>query len=118
MAPVNDPSLADRVVVIIGGTTGLGLSAAQACIRSAGRVVVVGRNAQNVQQAAELLGEAGVAMIGDATEPETAAGAIDRAIEHFGRFDALYHVAGGSGRSAGDGPLHEISDQGWRRTLD
>jgi NAD(P)-dependent dehydrogenase (short-subunit alcohol dehydrogenase family) len=30
----------------------------------------------------------------------------------------LYHVAGGSGRRAGDGPLHELSDEGWRVTHD
>ncbi|HZL35388.1 MAG TPA: SDR family oxidoreductase, partial [Tepidisphaeraceae bacterium] len=35
-----------------------------------------------------------------------------------GRFDALYHVAGGSGRAKGDGALHEISDGGWDFTLD
>jgi NAD(P)-dependent dehydrogenase (short-subunit alcohol dehydrogenase family) len=36
----------------------------------------------------------------------------------FGGFDGLYHVAGGSGRRWGDGPLHEISDEGWRLTLE
>jgi NAD(P)-dependent dehydrogenase (short-subunit alcohol dehydrogenase family) len=36
----------------------------------------------------------------------------------FGRFDGLYHVAGGSGRSVGDGPLHEITDVGWDATVD
>jgi len=30
----------------------------------------------------------------------------------------LFHVAGGSGRRHGDGPLHECSDAGWRATLD
>jgi len=30
----------------------------------------------------------------------------------------LYHVAGGSGRRWGDGPLHELTDEGWRMTLD
>ena len=30
----------------------------------------------------------------------------------------LYHVAGGSGRRHGDGPLHECTDDGWRATLD
>jgi NAD(P)-dependent dehydrogenase (short-subunit alcohol dehydrogenase family) len=39
------------------------------------------------------------------------------AVESFGRFDALYHVAGGSGRRQGDGPLGEITDDGWEYTL-
>ena len=45
-------------------------------------------------------------------------GAISRAVDDFGAFHALYHVAGGSGRRMGDGPLHEITDDGWRQTLD
>jgi NAD(P)-dependent dehydrogenase (short-subunit alcohol dehydrogenase family) len=39
-------------------------------------------------------------------------------VDEFGACHGLYHVAGGSGRAFGDGPLHEISDDGWARTLD
>jgi NAD(P)-dependent dehydrogenase (short-subunit alcohol dehydrogenase family) len=30
----------------------------------------------------------------------------------------LYHVAGGSGRKFGDGPLHELTLEGWNKTLE
>jgi NAD(P)-dependent dehydrogenase (short-subunit alcohol dehydrogenase family) len=36
----------------------------------------------------------------------------------LGGLDILYHVAGGSGRRHGDGPLHECTDEGWQYTLD
>ncbi|HEX3164603.1 MAG TPA: SDR family oxidoreductase, partial [Chitinophagaceae bacterium] len=39
-------------------------------------------------------------------------------IEEFGSFDGLYHVAGGSGRKFGDGPLHELTMEGWNKTLE
>src|SRR5262249_1284425 len=39
------------------------------------------------------------------------------ALGAFEAFHGLYHVAGGSGRRAGDGPLHELSDAGWGYTL-
>lgn len=110
-------ALQNRVVVIIGGTTGLGLSAAEACVRAGGKVVVVGRDAENARVAEFTLGGAGRAVIGDAIDPETAPRAIARALDDFGRFDALYHVAGGSGRKFGDGPLGEITDDGWRETM-
>ncbi len=103
--------------MIIGGTTGLGLSAAKACVAAGGRVVVVGRKADRVEAAGEQLGAAGRAMAGDATDPATADQAIAAAVDAFGRFDAMYHVAGGSGRRFGDGPLHEITDDGWEATL-
>lgn len=54
---------------------------------------------------------------GDATEPETAEHAVREAVNAFGGLDGLYHVAGGSGRSRGDGPIDEISDDGWDFTL-
>lgn len=113
-----DPLLRNKTIVIIGGTTGLGLSAALACIEHGGRVVVVGRNAESVTTAGAALGAAGVALAGDATDPQTAPAAIARAVEAFGGFHALYHVAGGSGRRFGDGPLHEITDDGWNATVE
>ena len=117
MRPVNHHPLQNKVVVIIGGTTGIGRSAARACVAAGAQVVVVGRNADNVAAAAADLGPAAHAIAGDATEPDTAAGAIEAARSQFGRFDALYHVAGGSGRSHGDGPLDELTDEGWEFTL-
>jgi len=109
--------LQDKVIVIVGGTTGLGLSAATACAAAGARLVVVGRDADNVAAAAQTLGPAGRAIAADATDPATAPRAIDIALDQFGAFHALYHVAGGSGRRRGDGPLHEISDDGWDFTL-
>jgi NAD(P)-dependent dehydrogenase (short-subunit alcohol dehydrogenase family) len=54
----------------------------------------------------------------DAADPTTAPHAIARALSDFGNCHALYHVAGGSGRAMGDGPLHEVTDDGWHQTLD
>jgi NAD(P)-dependent dehydrogenase (short-subunit alcohol dehydrogenase family) len=34
-----------------------------------------------------------------------------------GRLDILFHVAGISGRTYGDGPLHECSNEGWERVI-
>lgn len=110
--------LRDKVVVIVGGTTGLGLSAARACLADGARgVVVVGRSEQSVRESEDGLGRTAVGLSADAIDPATAPRAIALGVERFGRFDALYHVAGGSGRSKGDGPLHEISDDGWQFTL-
>jgi len=109
--------LEEKVIVIIGGTTGLGLSAAHACIRAGGKVVVVGRDRDNAKAAANHLGSTARSLSGDASDPDTAPKAIDFAVATFGGFHGLYHVAGGSGRKAGDGPLHEISDDGWAFTL-
>lgn len=87
-------------------------------VRCAGAfVVVVGRNPDKCSLAREELGDRSLALTGDAADPQTSVKAIRQAVESFGDFHGLYHVAGGSGRSHGDGPLHEITDDGWRYTL-
>ena len=97
----------------------MGLSAARACVAAGARVVVVvGRNPENATAAGAELGDAAHAMVGDATDPETAPAAIEAAVKLAGRLDGLYHVAGGSGRSRGDGPLGEITDEGWAATIE
>ena len=110
--------LQGKSIVIIGGTTGIGLAGAKAFVREGARVVIVGRNDESGRKARAELGESCVALAGDATHPETTEKAITTAMERFGSFDGLYHVAGGSGRKMGDGPLHEITDEGWHYTLD
>jgi NAD(P)-dependent dehydrogenase (short-subunit alcohol dehydrogenase family) len=114
---VSDQPLQNKVVVIIGGTTGIGRSAARACVAAGAQVVAVGRNAKNVAATSAELGSSAHAFVGDATEPDTVAAAIEAALSNFGRFDALYHIAGGSGRRRGDGPLDELTDEGWEFTL-
>lgn len=110
--------LEQRTIVIIGGTTGLGLSAAHACVAAGASVVVVGRSEDSAAAALGELGAAARARTGDAADPATAPRAIEEALAAFGRFDGLYHVAGGSGRRAGDGPLHELTDEGVAVTLE
>lgn len=110
--------LQNKNIVIIGGTTGLGLSAAKAFVPNGANVVVVGRNEESVASAKSSLGKNAVALSGDASKEGTATKAIETCIKEFGGFDGLYHVAGGSGRKMGDGPLHELTLDGWNKTLE
>ena len=105
-------------VIVMGGTTGLGFSAAKALVANGANVVICGRSQESLESALSSLGGNVRGIAGDATDPATSDRAIALAEAEFGRLDALYHVAGGSGRSKGDGPLHEITDEGWHYTLD
>ncbi len=109
--------LQDRVVVIIGGTSGLGLSAAKACNAAGAKLVVVGREGE-AEAARSELGARSIVIEADATNSHASESAIAEAVKSWGKLDALYHVAGGSARKLGDGPLHEISDEGWRHAID
>lgn len=113
-----DGVLAGKVIVIIGGSSGLGLSAARACIAAGARVVATGRDTAKLATLEEMPGCAIRAVAGDACEEGSAEAAIQAAQATWGRFDGLYHVAGGSGRRHGDGPLHALTTEGWDRTIE
>lgn len=110
--------LENKNIVIIGGTSGMGLSAAKAFIQQGARVVAVGRNEQTCLQAQDELGHQARVIAADATQEDTAPKAIGRCIREWGSFDGLYHVAGGSGRKMGDGPLHKMTLDGWNKTME
>lgn len=110
--------LINKSIVVIGGTTGAGLSAAQAFVRNGANVVVVGRNPESCLMAELNLGSNARAKQGDATQPQTALDAIQLCIREFGSFDALYHAPEEHEEPATDGPLHNLSLESWRKTLD
>jgi NAD(P)-dependent dehydrogenase (short-subunit alcohol dehydrogenase family) len=110
--------LTGKKIVVIGGTGGLGLSASKTFITQGAQVVAVGRSEANCAAAqAELGTENAIVLSGDASHEDTAARAIQACMEQWGSFDGIYHVAGGSGRKFGDGPLHEMSLEGWNYTI-
>jgi NAD(P)-dependent dehydrogenase (short-subunit alcohol dehydrogenase family) len=107
--------LAKKNIVVIGGTSGLGLSAIKAFIKAGARVVSMGYDDDKTTVAAEYNL---VTIYADARLENSAELAIGKCLETFGSFDGLYHVAGGSGRKFGDGPLHELTLEGWNKTLE
>jgi NAD(P)-dependent dehydrogenase (short-subunit alcohol dehydrogenase family) len=106
-----------KTFIIVGGTTGLGLSAAKTLVTNGHRVAILGRNSENLDSALKSLGDNAIGITGDATQPDGAESLLEQAIQKWGTIDGLYHVAGGSGRAKGDGPAHEISDEGLDYTL-
>jgi NAD(P)-dependent dehydrogenase (short-subunit alcohol dehydrogenase family) len=109
--------LENKILVVIGGTRGLGQSAAKAFMAEGAKVVAVGRDPDKAQALEQASQQSVITLVAEASDPQTAPMAIDVALNEFGGFDGLYHVAGGSGRAMGDGPLHELSDAGWIETL-
>jgi NAD(P)-dependent dehydrogenase (short-subunit alcohol dehydrogenase family) len=110
--------LQDKVIIIVGGTSGLGLAAARACHAEGACLVVLGRDEQKCSRLPHELGERVCVISADACEESSAEQAVAAAVSRYGRLDGLYHVAGGSGRRWGDGPLDQIPREGWQQTLD
>lgn len=112
--------LRDRVCIVTG-STGIAAASARRFAREGASVFVVSKTANNARSLAEDLGAAGgrtgwIAV--DLAADGNADAAVAAAIEQFGRIDGLFAVAGGSGRRYGDGPIHELTADGWDRTLE
>jgi NAD(P)-dependent dehydrogenase (short-subunit alcohol dehydrogenase family) len=111
--------LRDRVVLVTG-STGIAAASARRLADEGAALFVVSRTAGHARSLAEELvagGAAADSAAADLTVEAEADAAVASAVERFGRIDGLFAVAGGSGRRFGDGPIHELSAEGWDRTL-
>lgn len=110
-------SLQNKNLIIAGGTGGMGLSAARAFIKEGASLLIIGRDESKIEQLQKEFGDKALFLQGDIASEAVATEMIKMAREHWTTIDGLYHVAGGSGRKWGDGPVHEIIMEGWEKTL-
>lgn len=109
-----------RVVVVTGAAGGIGTQAARAFAANGARLVLNDVLAEEGERLAGELRRAGTPTAfvhGDVVDPATADRMAAVAVEQFGAVDSLFHVAGASGRSHGDGPAHCATVEGWDWTL-
>jgi NAD(P)-dependent dehydrogenase (short-subunit alcohol dehydrogenase family) len=112
--------LTDHVCVVTGAT-GIAAAAARRLAAEGASVFTI-----SVDEAECATLHAELAMTGsehgwapaDLTHEDATEDAFQACIGRFGRIDGLFAVAGGSGRSLGDGPTHTIPLETWQATLD
>jgi NAD(P)-dependent dehydrogenase (short-subunit alcohol dehydrogenase family) len=85
--------LAGRRVLVVGASSGLGASLAQAVVAAGGDVAVSARRADRLEELVSQMG-AGHAIAGDATSAEDARRVADTAAEVMGGIDAMVYMAG------------------------
>jgi citronellol/citronellal dehydrogenase len=108
-------ALADRVVLITGGGTGLGRATALELARCGATVVVVGRREdplrETVSEIERLHGgrERAQWLVGDVRERTQARGLVSGVLERWGRLDVLINNAGGQYFTPAEG----IAAKGW-----
>lgn len=107
-----DLLMSGKAVVLVGGSSGIGLGTAKVLAAEGARIAVVGRSADRADAAVATLTEAGaaeaVAITADVTAAGGAAEAVNRAAETFGGLDAIAVFTG----TIGHEPI-SISDERW-----
>ncbi len=108
-----DLELEGKTALITGGSKGIGRAIAMSLAREGVRVVLAARTEQDVQRAAQEIGEAtgtqSLAVAGDVTRVSDIERMVEAAVSSFGGVDILVSNAGVPG-GIGFGPLAELDD--------
>jgi len=108
--------LKDRVALVTGGGTGIGLAIALAFLREGARVAIGSRNPAHLEAGSKAAREAGHEMLAiqtDVTEPISVRTAVEGVVSRYGRLDILVNNAGVSGRT----PMTDPDEARWHAIL-
>jgi meso-butanediol dehydrogenase / (S,S)-butanediol dehydrogenase / diacetyl reductase len=109
--PATAVSLDGTTALVVGGGSGIGAATALLFAERGARVVVCGPEGSGVEAVAEQAG--GVAVVGDAADPEVSSRAAGSAVASWGRLDHLVSAAGvGTFGAVGD-----LGDGSWEATM-
>lgn len=112
-----DLGLADKVVLVTGGSDGLGRATCRALVAEGAKVALCGRDADRLRMAADDLRMAGgrvVEVQADVTVAEDLQQLVRATVEEFGRIDGLVNNAGASAAkllaNSGDADFYQDLD--------
>jgi NADP-dependent 3-hydroxy acid dehydrogenase YdfG len=86
--------LANKMTVITGGNSGIGLATARLFAAEGARVAIIGRNAKTLNAAATELGVGVLAVRADVTDGDATKQAMVEIADKLGGFDVLFANAG------------------------
>jgi NADP-dependent 3-hydroxy acid dehydrogenase YdfG len=105
--------LTERVALVTGGGSGMGLAIAGAYLDAGAKVAVAGRDGVKLRAAADSLkgGENLVAFAADVSDPEQARELVEKTTTKFGRVDILVNNAGVNVKAR---TMRELSVEDWQ----
>ena len=112
--------LEGKVVLITGGSQGVGLGCAQEFTRAGARVALVARGVDRAEQAAKTIRTSGgeaLAIPGDVTLQEDIPRVVEETLRGFGRVDVMVNNVGGR-RGEPEGRLLDAGVDHWQQTLE
>ncbi len=103
-----------KVALITGGASGIGAGTARRFVAEGARVVLADLQDAAGAALADELGDAAAFVHTDVTVEDDLAGAVDHAVEHFGRLDVMFNNAGVGGVI---GRIADTPTDGWDHTV-
>lgn len=111
------PSLNGKVVLITGGSRGLGLALAEECAKQGCQLAICGRNQQSLTHAERVLKDMNAEVLAlrcDVTQRDEIEQMINQVIAHYGKIDVLINNAG----IISVGPLQAQTPQDFQQAMD
>ncbi|WP_342595074.1 SDR family oxidoreductase [Salinicola lusitanus] len=111
------PTLANKVAIVTGASTGIGYAAAKLFAREGAAVVVAARRQKELDDLVDLINTEGgkaLALVGDVGEEAFAKALVDKAVSHFGALDIAFNNAAILGAM---GPVPEMSLTDWNQVI-
>jgi 3-oxoacyl-[acyl-carrier protein] reductase len=106
------------VSVISGGSTGIGLAVAERLAADGGRIAILGRHPEFLEQARQSVQASGAAgaltLVADATDEAQVAAAFLEIDSKWGEVHALVNAVG----PTGSGRFEDLTDDAWVRSFD
>lgn len=109
-----DLGLKDKIVLITGGSKGLGFACAQAFIAEGAHVIIVARDATRLANAVERLGGKAESHAVDLTDADAAAAMVAAVAARHGRIDVLINSAGAAQRTS----FEDLTPAAFRGAMD
>ena len=86
--------ISNKVSLVTGGASGLGLATAELLIESGSKVMLIDLNEDNAKAAAEKLGSNASYVVANVTDETSIQSAIDKTVEEFGSLHVVVNCAG------------------------
>jgi NAD(P)-dependent dehydrogenase (short-subunit alcohol dehydrogenase family) len=89
--------LKDKVAIVTGATGALGRVVTRRLVQNGAKIVALYRKEKALDELREFLGDQGssvTGVLGDATDPQSVQGLVQKAIDEHGRIDILLNIVG------------------------
>ncbi len=111
----NEQRIDGKVAIVTGGSRGIGFGIARAYASAGAKVMITGRKAEALEDAANAIGGDIACRAGHAGQPEEIEAAVDETIARFGRVDILVNNAATNPYA---GPTIDVDLPRWDKTFE